>query len=61
MEIPAYMSYSSFTTFIECGWKFYLTRVEKIEEPPAYWFAGGSAVHAAADAIDHGLLAEVQA
>jgi hypothetical protein len=28
----------------------------KLEEDPAWFFAGGTAVHAAADAIDYALL-----
>lgn len=58
MNIPSYLSYSQFTTYQSCSWSYYLTRVEKVEELPAWWFAGGTSVHAAADAIDHALLGE---
>lgn len=60
MNIPGYLSYSQFTTYLNCGWSYVLTRIEKVEEDPAYWFAGGTAVHTAADAIDHALLAGQQ-
>jgi len=55
---PVYLSYSQFTTFLSCGEKYRLTRVLKLDEDPAWYLVGGSAVHAAADAIDLQLLAE---
>lgn len=60
MNVPPYLSYSQFTTYLTCGWQYVLTRVEKVEEDPAYWFAGGTSVHSAADAIDHALLGEAK-
>ena len=53
-----YLSYSQFTTFLSCGEKYRLTRILKLEEDPAWYLVGGSAIHAAADAIDLQLLAE---
>lgn len=47
-----YLSYSSFTTYLECGEKFRLSRIEKINEDPAWWFAGGTAIHSALDTYD---------
>lgn len=52
---PEYLSYSSFSTFLDCGWKWYLTRVMKVEEQPAVWLPAGTAIHSAADAIDHAI------
>lgn len=60
VDLPGYVSYSQFTTWLECGWKFYLTRVEKVEEDPAWWFAGGTGVHSASEVIDHHLWKEQQ-
>jgi len=57
-KIPGYLSYSQFTTLIQCGEKYRLTRIEHIEEDPAWYFAGGTAVHSASEAIDHQLLKE---
>jgi hypothetical protein len=54
-QIP-YISYSQMTTFLDCQELFRLTRLEKVPEAPAWWLAGGTAVHAAADAIDHALI-----
>jgi hypothetical protein len=55
---PEYLSYSQFTTWIACGEQYRLTRILQAEEDPAWYFAGGTAIHAAADAIDHQLLKE---
>lgn len=56
MNTPDYISYSQFTTWLQCGEKYRLTRIIGVEEDPAWYFAGGTAVHSAADAIDHALL-----
>jgi hypothetical protein len=56
LQAPEYLSYSQFTTYLQCSEKFRLTRMLKLEEDPAWYFAGGTAVHAAADAIDYALL-----
>lgn len=58
MNKPAYLSYSQFTTYQACPWQWYLTRVEHVDEDPAWWFAGGTAVHEASEAIDHVLAKE---
>jgi hypothetical protein len=51
-ELPAHVSYSALTTYLDCGWKYYLTRVEKLIEQPTWYLAGGSAVHAATEMYD---------
>lgn len=51
-EIPEHVSYSSLTTWLNCGWQYYMSRVQKIGEQPAWWFYGGSAVHAATEKYD---------
>lgn len=48
----SYLSYSSFTTYLECGEKFRLSRIEKVPEDPAWWLIGGTAVHSALDVYD---------
>jgi len=55
---PDYLSYSQFTSYLDCGWRYYLERILKIDEGPAIYFAGGTAVHAACDAVDRQLLKE---
>lgn len=47
-----HLSYSGFSTWKECGEKFRLTRIIKVPEVPGYALVGGSAVHAATEAID---------
>lgn len=56
MNTPDYLSFSQLTTYLSCGEKYRLTRIVGVEEDPAWYFVGGSAVHSAADAIDHALL-----
>ena len=51
-ELPAHVSYSALTTYLDCGWKYYLTRVEKVIEQPTWYLAGGSAVHIATEMYD---------
>jgi len=51
-SLPEHISYSSLSTYQECGWKYYLTKVEKHTEPHAVWFTGGSAVHKATENFD---------
>lgn len=47
-----HLSYSQVDTLLACGEKYRLTRIEGIEEQPAWFFIGGSGVHAATEAID---------
>ncbi len=51
-QLPKHISYSSFTTWQECGWKYYLQKVEGVQEAHAVWFTGGSAVHKATEYFD---------
>jgi hypothetical protein len=51
-KLPEHISYSSLTTWLECGWKYYLSRVQNVAEQPAWWFYGGSAVHHATEQYD---------
>ena len=56
IELPSHGSYSSLSSYLDCGWRYYLERVQKIPENPAWYFIGGSAVHAATEAHDRGVL-----
>lgn len=53
-ELPVHASYSSLSSYLDCGWRYYLERVAKIPESPAWYFIGGSAVHSATEAFDRG-------
>jgi len=56
-QLPEHISYSSFNTWLECGWKYYLTKMEEVPEKHAVWFTGGTAVHKATERWDKGELA----
>lgn len=51
-ELPDYASYSSLTTWLDCGWKYVLTRAMKVPEQPAWYFIGGSALHEVTEHLD---------
>ena len=51
-ELPSYVSYSSLTTWLDCGWSYVLTRAVKVPEQPSFWLAGGSAVHEVTEVLD---------
>lgn len=55
---PSYISYSQFSTWLDCGEKYRLTRVVQVSEDPAWFLVGGKAVHTATEAIDLLLHAE---
>lgn len=52
-ELPGHVSYSSLTTYLDCGWLYVLTRAAKVPEKPAWWFIGGNTVHEATEVLDH--------
>lgn len=52
-----HLSFSSFSTSLECRKQFQLTRIIRVPESCAWWFVGGSAVHAATEVFDRRLLA----
>ena len=51
-NLPVHISYSSFTTWQDCGWKYKLTKVDQIPSGHAVWFTGGTAVHKATELYD---------
>ena len=51
-DVPVHVSYSSLTTYLDCGWKYYLSRIAKQRGLPSWWLLGGSAVHAATESYD---------
>lgn len=50
-EIP-HVSYSTLTTWFDCPKQVELRKIRRAPALPAWWFAGGSAVHAATEAYD---------
>ena len=51
-KIPEHVSYSSFTTWLECGYLYFLSRIVEVPEQPAIWNLGGSAVRKATELYD---------
>lgn len=51
-DLPVHVSYSALTTYLDCGWKYYLTRIEQVVEQPTWYLVGGSAVHEATELYD---------
>lgn len=51
-QIPEHVSYSSLTEWLSCGWRYYMSRIKQEKEQPAWWFYGGTAVHAATEKYD---------
>jgi CRISPR/Cas system-associated exonuclease Cas4 (RecB family) len=58
-ELPTHVSYSSFTTWLDCGFKYYLSRVEGHRGHPSWWLVGGSALHTASEEFDKAYFEEV--
>lgn len=52
-------SYSSVDSWLQCGEKYRLTKIEGIKEDPAWWSVGGSAVHRATEWWDLGMHQEL--
>jgi hypothetical protein len=50
--IPEHISYSAFTTFIDCGYQYYLGRLLQLPEAPSVWSVGGSSFHTATEMWD---------
>jgi putative RecB family exonuclease len=53
---PSYISYSQYETYLSCGEKYRLSRIEQVPEQPAYYLIGGSGVHEATEVYDRALL-----
>lgn len=58
MSERTHISYSQYDQYVGCGEKFRLTRLVGVQEDPAIWFAGGTALHTATEAVDHHLFKE---
>jgi hypothetical protein len=51
-----YVSHSAMSTWLSCGWQYYLSRVHHVPEAPSYWLVGGKALHECTEEYDKGLL-----
>lgn len=50
--IPEHMSYSAFSTYLTCGYQYYLGRLLDKKEEPSVWSVGGSTFHKATEMYD---------
>jgi hypothetical protein len=53
-----YVSYSSFTSWLSCAKQYQLERILGVSALPAWYFVGGSVVHAVTEQYDHKLFEE---
>lgn len=51
-QLPPHISYSALSTYGDCGYRYYLTRVVDVPEHPAWFLIGGNAVHKATEMYD---------
>ena len=51
-ELPEHVSYSAFSTYVDCGYQYYLGRLMQVPEAPSVWSVGGSAFHTATELWD---------
>ena len=51
-ELPSYVSYSGLSTWLQCGYQYFLTRMVDVDEVPAWYLIGGNAVHKATEDYD---------
>ena len=51
-KLPEHVSYSAFSTYVDCGYQYYLGRLLMVSEEPSVWSVGGSAFHRATELWD---------
>lgn len=47
-----HISYSQISTYLLCGYQYYLGRVKFLQEEPSVWSTGGSSFHLATEVWD---------
>ena len=47
-----YISHSAMSSWLNCGWAYYLTRIQKVAENPSHWLVGGKSLHEATEIYD---------
>ncbi len=50
--VPPHFSYSSMSSWMQCGQQYYLQKMAHVPELPSWWLVGGSAVHAVTEQYD---------
>lgn len=50
--VPPHFSYSSLSSYMQCGERYYLEKIARVPEIPSWWFVGGRAVHEVTELYD---------
>jgi hypothetical protein len=50
--VPPHFSYSSLSSYMQCGKRYFLEKIAHVPELPSWWFVGGSAVHELTELYD---------
>jgi len=58
VALPEHISHSQITTWLSCGYKYFLTKVKQVPEGQTWWLAGGISVHEATEAYDKAIWAQ---
>jgi hypothetical protein len=51
-QLPKHISYSAMSTWLDCGYKYELTKLHGLQDGHAVWLTGGTAVHLATEYYD---------
>lgn len=54
---PAHLSYSTINGYRECGKRFFLQKIVRVEQLPGLAAIGGNAVHSATELLDRAAFA----
>jgi len=50
--VPPHFSYSSLSSYMQCGRRYFLEKIARVPEIPSWWFVGGRAVHTVTEIYD---------
>lgn len=50
--VPPHFSYSSLSSYMQCGERYRLEKIARVPEVPSWWFLGGRAVHTLTEMYD---------
>jgi CRISPR/Cas system-associated exonuclease Cas4 (RecB family) len=51
-HVPPHFSYSSLSSYMQCGQRYFLEKIARVPEVPSWWFVGGRAVHEVTEIYD---------
>ena len=51
-HVPGHFSYSSLSSYMQCGQRYFLEKIARVPEVPSWWFVGGRAVHEVTELYD---------